>query len=508
MNRGLMFVVICLLLACRPSQKSPQELPVDSDSSGEALAHIYCSGCHLFPEPDLLSQQSWKDGVLPAMAFHLGIRSFTEKLGEIPPDELDEVIQSGNYPAAPTISANDWQKIVSYYRQNAPEKSLPQEWKKLIRIDNACFTVQKHQSESSSPMVSMVKMDAANQCFWVCEREKLLLSSYSYDLKPLRSVRVNSPVSDIAWKKDGGLLALEIGIMEPNDSKKGLLIQFDATGNRKVLLRSLKRPVHLTMADLNWDGIDDYLICNYGNESGNLSWYDGQTLEEHRLKNAPGARITVMADMNGDGKADIVALFCQAREVISIFYQKEKGQYEESIVQQFPPVYGSSCLDVADMNADSKPDIIYTNGDNADYSNELKRYHGVRIFLNEDENKFTEQYFCPVHGAGNVRALDVDKDGLMDLAVTSFFPDNQQAPNEGFLLFRQKANLQFEIITFSEASLGRWLVMDTGDLNQDGKPDIILGNFVKAGLGQRAPIKNTPAFILLTLKKHLYKQYD
>ena len=51
-------------------------------------------------------------------------------------------------------------------------------------------------------------------------------------------------------------------------------------------------------------------------------------------------------------------------------------------------MYGSSYLELADMNNDGHLDILYTNGDNADYSYVLKKYHGLRIFINDGKNQF------------------------------------------------------------------------------------------------------------------------
>lgn len=35
---------------------------------------------------------------------------------------------------------------------------------------------------------------------------------------------------------------------------------------------------------------------------------------------------------------------------------------------RFPPVYGSSFIELADFNNDQFPDLLYSNGDNGDYS--------------------------------------------------------------------------------------------------------------------------------------------
>ncbi|MCB0564242.1 MAG: VCBS repeat-containing protein [Phaeodactylibacter sp.] len=52
-----------------------------------------------------------------------------------------------------------------------------------------------------------------------------------------------------------------------------------------------------------------------------------------------------------------------------------------------------------DLNQDGREDILYVNGDNADYSIVDKPYHGVRLFLNNGNNEFSEKYFHPMPGA-------------------------------------------------------------------------------------------------------------
>jgi hypothetical protein len=58
---------------------------------------------------------------------------------------------------------------------------------------------------------------------------------------------------------------------------------------------------------------------------------------------------------------------------------KGHGNFGQEEVLKFPPIYGSSSFALADFNKDGYPDIVYTCGDNADYSQVLKPYHGVYI---------------------------------------------------------------------------------------------------------------------------------
>ena len=64
-----------------------------------------------------------------------------------------------------------------------------------------------------------------------------------------------------------------------------------------------------------------------------------------------------------------------------IAINKGNGQFEEKRVLRFPPMYGSSFFELVDFNKDGFQDFIYTCGDNADYSQVLKPYHGIYIYL-------------------------------------------------------------------------------------------------------------------------------
>lgn len=498
--RYAVFLLLGLSIwACTSGNRAPAGPPPPSNLSGKELAEIHCANCHMFPAPDLLDKSGWQNGVLPEMAYRMGVKPLIDKIGSYDPSELAAVLQSGNYPDQPLVAEEDWQKIIRYYVDNAPEKPLPQAPKTPVKTGLPFFEV-KTVTESGlyMPMLSMLKIDPVNGRLYAGRREKRLLEVYDASLQKIDTIPLTSPLSDMVLSGGQTPLLLEMGIMEPNDQRKGILKRLDAQHQQSILLDSLQRPVHIDYTDLNRDGTPDYLICQYGNETGKLAWYDGKTNKEHLLKYAPGARNTVVTDWNNDGLPDVVVLMCQARERISVFYNRGAGHFDEEVLLEFPPIYGSSYVTVADMNNDGHPDLLYTNGDNADFSYSLKRYHGVRIFLNDGQNHFTEQYFYPIYGAGKVLSADFDGDGDIDMAVISFFTDPAQQPNEGFLFFENKGNLQFEVSTFKDADQGKWLVMDVGDLDRDGRPDIVLGSFNKAGLAQgRVKRGLPPAFVWL-----------
>jgi hypothetical protein len=159
-----------------------------------------------------------------------------------------------------------------------------------------------------------------------------------------------------------------------------------------------------------------------------------------------------------------------------------------------------------DFNKDGFPDIVYTCGDNADFSEILKPYHGVYIFLNDGNWNFEQKYFFPINGCYKAMARDFDGDGDLDLAVISFFADYQKQPEEGFVYLENIGNLVFMPHSMKAAQHGRWLTMDVGDLDGDGRPDIFLGN-LSVGLGSLKsdiPWDKEPPFLYL---KNIYRKH-
>jgi hypothetical protein len=311
-----------------------------------------------------------------------------------------------------------------------------------------------------------------------------------------------------AEAENGRWLVCNIGNINPNNGRFGRGQYLYAAAHEKmrqdtgVVLQNLQRPVQITPADINKDGRNDYIVCEFGFVTGSLSWFENRsngTFTQHILKPVPGAIKTYVEDYNKDGLPDLWVLFAQGDESISLFTNKGNGQFEERQVLRFPPVYGSTYFEFADFNKDGFDDIVYTCGDNADYSQVLKPYHGVYIFLNDGKNNFQEKFFFPINGCYKAIARDFDADGDLDIATISFFADYARQPEEGFVYMENKGNFHFRPYTFPENKQGRWLTMDAGDFNGDGWIDLVLGNFSIGPkmMQSETDWKKGPSFILL-----------
>ena len=505
MKKLLLFSYFILLLTqCRQRKNTPEVYtpPKPTNLSGKALAQIYCVSCHVLPEPQLLPKEIWEKGVMPNMALRLGLGNRMGYLMGLDSEDMMAVLEAGSYPENPVLAPEDYKKIVDYYVQNAPEKPLPQAKKVIPVVGLRGFEVKVMPSSQPIPMVTMVRFRPENKTLYVGLRGDNRIDIFDLKNKRIDSLKINSPVSDIHFGKENVTQTLTMGIMDPNDQKKGILTEINALKKPKNVLDKLQRPVQMTYSDFNQDGKEDVLICSFGNETGKLAWYENGTVKEHLLKLIPGVRTTVVKDMNNDKLLDIVALTTQAREGILLFTNKGTGEFEEQQLLEFPSVYGSSYMDLVDFNKDGFMDILYTNGDNADLSMCLKNYHGIRIFLNDGKNHFTEKYFYPMYGAAKAMAADFDLDGDIDIAAISFFNDETQKPHEGFLMLDNQGDMSFKVSTFKQAKQGKWMVMDVADMDSDGDFDIILGSFYKKNLHEKSEKTKSIGVIILENKQN------
>ncbi len=457
--------------------------------SSETLAKQHCGSCHQYPEPDLLDKTAWREHVLPPMGYMLGIYPGDER-----PDSLFEsgragelVRAAGVYPAEPRLSRAKWERIVQFYTQNAPDTPLPPE--NLPDIERGLDQFEAHFPDFriEPPLTSLVHIDTA--------RGRIFVGDYKDDVATLNILNakgekidmlaVGSAPSSLHMIQDVPFLA-NMGEFLPSDTPNGRLIRLlqrsQDTGfdSYYTILDGLQRPTHFAVADLNGDDADDVVVCEFGYHTGQLAWFannnDG-TFDEHVLMPKPGAVRTYVRDFNGDGRPDIITLMGQGEEGIDIYYNRGDGHFERERVLRFHPAYGSNYFELVDFNRDGHLDILYANGDNGDYYPTLKRYHGVRIFINDGSNAFEERYFFPLNGAYRAKAEDFDQDGDLDVAAISFYPDYKDRPEESFVYLENQGDLAFEARTFEGYDRGRWIVFDTGDLDRDGDADIVLGSF-------------------------------
>lgn len=389
-------------------------------------------------------------------------------------NELELTTIMSTLPKAPMVTDDEWKAITEYYMQAAPDSISG---KSIQRYDSlAQFSSEEILLPGTgTTMLTMIEQDPHTGMIYVGSRNNSFYR-LTAGLSIAESMKLSSPPSDIIFNAGSALISC-MGVMDPNDQSKGSVIHVRMDlGEVVVLVDSLKRPVHLSAGDFNLDGRDDLLVSAFGNFTGGLYAFEKtQTgYSRHLIHSFPGTRKTIVQDFNDDGLPDIIALVTQGDEHIALFTNRGDFRFSYRVLLKFPAVYGSSYFELFDFNGDGYPDILYTNGDNADYSPVLKPYHGVRIFTNDGKNQFDESWHYPMHGASMARAFDFDSDGDLDIAAISFFPDFAMHPDHSFIYFENKGG-NFIPFATPMAAAGRWITMEIADVDGDEDEDILLG---------------------------------
>ena len=451
-----------LSLSCQPSD--PTEGLADEALSGEQLAQRYCGSCHLVPDPGLLDQITWTTSVLPAMGWRLGIRDtiYTPPQGRSMRERY-LIRQANIFPDSALLSPEIWQRLVNYYAEEAPAQ-LPVLTSQKSTSTAPFAPLPVSLGLSSGALTTLLRQHPRTSDIYLGDGTLML-----YQLSPAGKVKhfyaLPSPVTDIHFNKDGTLYLLAAGNLNPHDEPLGALLSMDEKGNVQPLIQELSRPVHMSLHDLNQDGHEDIVISEFGDYTGRLSWFERMqdgSFQKHVLWENPGAVKTYVHDLNHDDLPDVVALVAQGKEGVYAFYNQGNGQFSMKPLLQLPPVFGSSDFALADVDQDGDADILLANGDNADLSNVLKPYHGVRVYRNNGKNQFSEAYFYPMYGATRLVSQDFDQDGDFDVAASAYFPNFKADAPQHFVYLENTStdSLTFTPHTLAGLDQGRWLIME------------------------------------------------
>jgi len=442
---------------------------------GKNLVQINCTKCHALVPQNALNKNVWKFHSLPRMSHYMRISHY-----------LDGYYKSEKDTGGLSLAA--WQTIVAYYEKVAPDTILSPKKPMPLLNDWAGFTLKKPEQAKYAAFTTMAMVDPYNHKIYTSDNNSDKLLEWDSNLKMRRAATLPSMAVNAIFHKntdgsDFGIFSC-IGKIEPLDFPNGRVLKIDlgskTDSTQSLIADDLARPVQTIEGDFNKDGLTDIVILGQGSAKGGVYLFmqnKDHSYTQTNISDKPGAAQGVTGDFNNDGWPDLMILFGTGDEGLWLFLNDQKGGFTAKNLLRFPPVYGSTSFQLADMDHDGKPDLIYTCGYNYHDTRILKPYHGLYIFKNTGDWNFKQQWFFPINGCTKAIAADFDGDGDLDIATTAFFADLQNTPAEEFIYFEQVAPFNFKPHAVPVSKYGRWMTMDVGDYNNDGKPDIVLGNF-------------------------------
>ena len=236
---------------------------------------------------------------------------------------------------------------------------------------------------------------------------------------------------------------------------------------------------NVVTADFNGDGFPDVAYSGARSSDLSQSGFEVMLGSSHGVLGTP-TYVSVIncgwptnwiatGDVNGDGKADIVATVnynCGSSEV-AVLTGKGTGKFNKPVY--YPTGSTANPVDVflEDVNGDGKPDIVISNSDGT-----------ISILLNKGKGTFGTAIVVTSLAAlsPHLNALtfaDFNGDGKLDIAAASYYPGSYS--NDVYVLLGNgDGTFQAPITTVAAPEYTYTNTLAAGDFNKDGKADLLV----------------------------------
>jgi hypothetical protein len=462
------------------------------DPSDAEIRTLCGTACHRLPPPDVLPRAAWRDTI---------VRMSLMRSGEAETPETFER-QAASLP-------DDMRRAIAYYESRAPAAlAEPEPWPAVEPDSQPRFERRALSPPDAPPpgVAHLALLDIAGD-----KRLELIVSDMRHGLvvahRPyvkgdglVQLARVAHPahaaMADLDRDGTRDLVVADLGSFLPADHRDGAVVWLRGQRSYAPFVDStvapaLPRVAAVEPGDFDGDGDAELAVAAFGwRKSGSLLVIDRQwdagakpQSADRVLDPRTGATHAIPADLDRDGRLDIVALFAQEHESVTAFMNAGSRTFRAQTIYAAPhPNWGSSGIQVVDLDGDGDLDVLLAHGDTFD-DLIVKPYHGIQWLENRGAFPFVEHTLAALPGVLRARAADLDSDGDLDILAASmvFGAAGTAAAKLASIVWLERLQTgEFRRHTFEMGSPTH-AAIDAGDFDLDGDVDFVVGNFANAG---------------------------
>jgi hypothetical protein len=430
--------VVCVAIgffAWQANRKGPMEhADLDSlrddrartalDNETESRIVAFCSDCHTLPPPESFPRERWHREVLRGYEFYA-----RSGRNDLDPPPLHQTL--------------------AYYLARAPERIVfPKPVEAATKL-SVTFDVERLALDGGAnvvPEISHLRWARlepdGDPLLLVCDMRFGYVAAADLSepgAQPKILARLANPchVEPCDLDRDGriDLVVADLGSFRPADHDRGRVVwlrpaQPGGPFEEVAVASGLGRVADVRSADFDGDGDLDLIVAEFGHyRTGSILLLrnmapPGQRphFEPKTIDRRPGTIHVPVYDFNGDGLPDFAALVSQEWEHVEAFVNLGDGRFHLHNLWAGPDLtYGSSGIELVDLDQDGDLDVLYTNGDAWD-NWYVTPSHGVQWLENRGHLQFGHHWLTSFPGAYRALAGDVDLDGDLDVIAVAWLP--------------------------------------------------------------------------------------
>jgi hypothetical protein len=459
-----------------------------SDPADEQRARAVCGTCHTFPPPDILPRDAWRAEFIRMMFIR------DNRLPPVgPPAVVNRTLQL----------PSDLAQVLPFFTSRAPERlpppaAWPDPAQSPVRFLRRELRMPDMPNTPAVSNVSLVRRgnDSTLELLGTDMRQGLVFTARPGRVDGSLSTLASIPhpahvtLTDVDGDGNQDLLVADLGQFFPADHHDGAVILLRGLATRKFSafwLDGWPRVADVEAADFNGDGKIDLAVAAFGwRRTGQVSILENKTTTAsrpdfvtHTIDPRAGAIHIVPVDLDHDGKMDFVTLLAQEHETVLAYLNKGDFSFEQKVIYAAPhPNWGSSGIQLVDLDQDGDLDVLLTHGDTFD-DGIVKPYHGIQWLENKGGYPFVEHTLASMPGVHRAVAADVDGDGDLDVVACALLANGSDVDEKTLpaLVWLEQTKPGVFVRHTIEMGFPRHATLDVGDLDGDGFPDVVVGNF-------------------------------